>query len=387
MSDPRRRLLLRAFAAALARVTGRSVTHAALASSAASAAPGSRAVAAIGKAAASMALGAHDALGAAIADTLIITKHGHVPEEARRVPGARILEAAHPLPDATSLAAGAVLLHWVEALPAGILPLFLVSGGASSLAEVLRAGGTLEELRALNERGLAAGWHIGELNAARAQLSALKGGGLTRSLGGRPAQALFISDVPGDDPAVIGSGLLAPCTGDCVARRIVATVEEAMTAAAQAAAHAGIECRVAPQRFGGPAEDVARDCVRALESNGAGLCVWGGESTVRLPRNPGRGGRNQQLALLAARCIAGRDDLLLLAAGTDGTDGPTEEAGALVDGGTSARIVAAGLDVDGCLARADAGTALAASGDLLRTGPTGTNVGDLVIGACLAPVL
>jgi glycerate 2-kinase len=108
--------------------------------------------------------------------------------------------------------------------------------------------------------------------------------------------------------------------------------------------------------------------------------VWGGESTVQLPENPGRGGRNQHLALAAARIIAGHDNLLLLVAGTDGTDGVTSDAGALVDGETCSRVALSEIDVQATLQRADSGTALAAAGDLIHTGPTGTNVGDIVIG-------
>jgi hydroxypyruvate reductase len=105
---------------------------------------------------------------------------------------------------------------------------------------------------------------------------------------------------------------------------------------------------------------------------------------VRLPPNPGQGGRNQHLALAAARLIAGQEDLLFLAAGTDGTDGPTEDAGALVDGETCARVMVAGLDVERCLSDADSQAALAAAGDLIHTGPTGTNVGDLALGLKLS---
>ncbi|MGB6451452.1 MAG: MOFRL family protein, partial [Steroidobacteraceae bacterium] len=112
--------------------------------------------------------------------------------------------------------------------------------------------------------------------------------------------------------------------------------------------------------------------------------AWGGESVLELPAHPGRGGRNQHLALEAARLIAGYEDLVLLAAGTDGTDGPTVDAGAIVDGDTCARAASAGLDVDDCLRRADSGAALAAAGDLVHTGPTGTNVGDLVMGLKLS---
>ncbi|HTC16194.1 MAG TPA: MOFRL family protein, partial [Steroidobacteraceae bacterium] len=115
-------------------------------------------------------------------------------------------------------------------------------------------------------------------------------------------------------------------------------------------------------------------------------CVWGGESVVRLPPKPGCGGRNQHLALAAARLIAGQDDLLFLAAGTDGTDGPTGDAGALVDGETCGRVTVAGLDVERSLSTADSQSALAAAGDLVHTGPTGTNVGDLVVGLKLSTV-
>jgi hydroxypyruvate reductase len=110
-----------------------------------------------------------------------------------------------------------------------------------------------------------------------------------------------------------------------------------------------------------------------------GVHIWGGETTVQLPGHPGRGGRNQHLALSAALEIEGRKDIFLLSAGTDGTDGPTEEAGALVDGETLRRGSIDGLSATGCLQAADSGSFLAASGDLISTGPTGTNVMDLVI--------
>ncbi|HKH19318.1 MAG TPA: MOFRL family protein, partial [Gammaproteobacteria bacterium] len=108
--------------------------------------------------------------------------------------------------------------------------------------------------------------------------------------------------------------------------------------------------------------------------------IWGGETAVTLPSNPGRGGRNQHLALAAALELQGKEKLYMLAAGTDGTDGPTDDAGALVDGNTISRGEANGLDAQDCLRRANGGTFLEASGDLIRTGPSGTNVMDLVIG-------
>jgi len=111
-----------------------------------------------------------------------------------------------------------------------------------------------------------------------------------------------------------------------------------------------------------------------------GVCIWGGEPSVQLPEHPGRGGRNQHLALSAATVIEGRDDIFFLSGGTDGTDGPGEDAGALVDGGTLGRVRRAGYEAQDALDRADAGSLLEASGDLVHTGPTGTNVMDLMIG-------
>jgi hydroxypyruvate reductase len=338
-------------------------------------------IAAVGKAACDMALGAHDALGAAVDRTLVITRAGHTTPELLARDRVELIESAHPVPDERSLAAGARLLQWVDELPATAAPLFLISGGASTLVEVLVDGASLEQLLQLNLQGLADGIAIGELNARRRALSRIKGGGLAARLGGRAARALFISDVPGNDPSVIGSGLMgAAPAGDHVQRAVVASADDAVAAAAAAAQRRGFAVKVGAGRFDGPATRLASRFAHELRLDPAEVFVWGGESTVQLPPAPGRGGRNQHLALAAARLIAGERDLLLLAAGTDGTDGVTEDAGALVDADTCARVALAGLDTDACLRQADAGTALAASGDLVHTGPTGTNVGDLVIG-------
>jgi len=205
-------------------------------------------------------------------------------------------------------------------------------------------------------------------------------------LGKRPARALFISDVPGDDPAVIGSGILGPAGAaqDSIERTVVASLDHAMESICAAARGRNLDVRKAPSRFDGDAARLAVRFAHELHLNAAQVCVWGGESTVQLPPSPGRGGRNQHLALAAARLLAGQPQMLLLAAGTDGTDGVTDDAGALVDSETCARVTLAELDPDDCLRRADSGTALAASGDLIHTGPTGTNVGDLVIGLKLS---
>jgi hydroxypyruvate reductase len=377
-SDFRRQLLLELFQAGLDRVDGRRVTRDALHSGS------TRPVwlAAIGKAASAMALGAYDALGTSLERVLLITKDGHVAPEARDLPGVEIHESSHPIPDERSLMAGQRLLRWVDELRESVEPLFLISGGASSLVEVLEEGATLADLERLNTQGLASGIPIGELNARRARLSRLKGGQLAARLSGRPARALFISDVPGDDPAVIGSGLLGASAGgaDHVQRSIIASIDHAIAGVVAAANERGLDVHTMSHRFEGDALRLAVRFSHELYLNSAQVCVWGGESTVQLPADPGRGGRNQHLALAAAKLIAGQSDLLLLAAGTDGTDGSTDDAGGLVDGETCARLAVAELDADACLRRADSGTALAATGDLVHTGPTGTNVGDLAIG-------
>ena len=381
--DPRRNLLLELFQAGLARVHGRNCVRAAL-TPAAPAMPVW--VAAVGKAATAMALGAHDALGSAIERTLIITRESEDLSGFPRAAAPEVWLGSHPLPDERSLAAGERLLDWVDRLPATVLPLFLISGGASSLVEVPAPGATLEDLAALTRLSFTAGMPIGELNARRAALSRIKGGRLAARLQGRAARALFVSDVPHDDPRVIGSGLMGPAPEgpDQVERLVVASVDHAVAAVGERAAQLGLSVRAAPGRFADSAERLAARFAHELHLGASQLAAWGGESTVELPLQPGRGGRNQHLALAVARLIAGRAELLLLAAGTDGSDGVTDDAGALVDGETCARIALAQLEADECLARADSARALAASGDLLHTGPTGTNVGDLVIGLKLS---
>lgn len=338
--------------------------------------------AAVGKAACSMTLGARDALGPSLERALVITKSGHLDPELLSLPGLEAHESAHPLPDERSLAAGRRLLEWVDALPAAVSPMFLVSGGASSLVEVLEPGVSLDQLEQVCARGLAEGVPIGELNARRARLSRIKGGRLAVRLAGRPARALFLSDVPADDPAVIGSGLLGPAADgpDRIERHVIASVDRATEGVATAALQRGFTVQRVSQRFAGEATRLAVRFTHELLIGTTQVRVWGGESTVQLPANPGRGGRNQHLALAAATLLPDYPELMLLAAGTDGTDGPTEAAGGLVSAETCGRLALAGLDVEDCLRRADSGTALEAAGALVRTGPTGTNVADLVIG-------
>lgn len=372
-----RRILLALFDAALRATHGRESVEVVLREH-----TGDCAVFAIGKAAAAMALGAHDALGARIRQMLVITKDGHSNPELARLAGVTILESAHPVPDERSLAAGAAFEHALANLDGQCHPIFLVSGGSSSLVEILRAGLTLADLRAFNERGLASGQPIEALNAGRARLSRLKAGGVARLLAGRRATALFISDVPHDDPAVIGSGLLARDgpRDDDILRLVVANLRIAVREIAEVANAHGLKVQARAERFEGDAVAVAREFVAALRVTEADGLVWGGESTVILPAKHGRGGRNTHLALAAARLLRDEEPLTILSAGTDGTDGATTDAGAIVDAGSVQRAELAGCDVARAFREFDSGFALEASGDLVHTGPTGTNVGDLLIG-------
>jgi hydroxypyruvate reductase len=401
-----RRDLLQIFGTALSQVEGRGLVHRYLSGSADA---GEFALVALGKAAGSMALGAVDALGERLVDGLVISKPGHLDRQALAAAGLTALEGGHPVPDASSLGAGERLLEYLNGLPAGRELLFLISGGASSLVEVLQQGVGLEDLQAVNRWLLGSGLSITAMNRVRKGLSAIKGGRLLRHLQGRRVLALMISDVPGDDPAVIGSGLLVPdptlrgelaalelpdrvrqLIGDpgdlpvdspaTVTIEILATLKDARAAAAAEARRLGYPVHLSHAFLSAEAGNCGRRLALELLDSWPGVYVWGGEPSVWLPEEPGRGGRNQHLALAAATVIEGRDDICFLSAGTDGTDGPGEDAGALVDGGTIGRARRAGFEAQECLARADSGSLLAASGDLIDTGPTGTNVMDLMLG-------
>ncbi|MDD2894343.1 MAG: DUF4147 domain-containing protein [Halothiobacillaceae bacterium] len=367
-------------------------------------------IVAIGKAAASMLEGALDVMPDAHA--LLITKDAHVSPALRQRAGVEIIEAGHPLPDARSLDAGRRLLAFIAAAPTERPLLFLLSGGASSLVEVLPEDVSLADWRRVNAWLLGSGLDIHAMNALRKRLSCIKGGRLLEHLGGRPAVVLMISDVPGDDPASIGSGLLSPSRSPgtelalpghlpdglralldrappqpavddtrwaAVESHILAGNATALDGAVGAALCLGLRIYRAHALLSGDAAQAGAHLARQLIDGAPGIYLWGGETTVDLPEHPGRGGRNQHLALGAALALEGQAGITLLAAGTDGTDGPTHDAGACVDGGTAAAMRAAGLAPEDALRRADSGTALAAVDALIRTGPTGTNVMDVVL--------
>ena len=400
-SDPRH-LLLEAYCSALAAVGGRNRVCRRLAGADF---PDGVYVVALGKAACAMAEGAHDALDGQIRDALVITKRGY----AQPLPWP-VLEAGHPRPDAGSIDAGRALLAFIDRLPEAAEVLILLSGGASALAEVLPDGVDLDALQRVNDWLLGSGLDIAAMNRIRKHLSLIKGGRLAQRLAPRRTLCLAISDVPGDDPRAIGSGPLTaddsagdssslppwlaellraapplPARGaaclENVRYEIIASNRDAVAAAVEAVERLGAVAVAEPEFVTGDAATVGARLARTLRATAPGTVhVWGGETTVKLPPRPGRGGRCQQLALAAALGLKGSTDTWLLAAGTDGSDGPTDDAGALVDGETVARGELAGADVVAALRAADAGSFLEASGDLMQTGPTGTNVMDLMLG-------
>ena len=325
---------------------------------------------AVGKAAAAMARAALEHYGSL--PTLVVTKDGH----GRDLPShVRVIEASHPVPDSRSLDGGRALREAIEAMASETHVLLLVSGGASSLAEDLLPGTTLADLERLNSRLLAEGLDITTMNAERRKLSKIKSGGLLSHFQGAKATVLAISDVPGDDLNVIGSGIgaLPDSFAFEATTQIVASNAHARVAAADSARREGLRVLADEECLHDDFLNVASLLGPRLRDMPPGVMVFGGEPTVILPKNPGRGGRNQALALALAREIAGTADLTVIVGGTDGTDGPTNAAGGVVDGETWDD------QAERALLEADSGRFLDEVGALLVTGPTGTNVMDLVV--------
>lgn len=363
-------------------------------------------VIAMGKAAVSMSEGVLDVLGGNIADAFVATKLGY----SAPLPWI-VYEGGHPLPDESSLEAGVALLNYVQKLPENAEVLVLLSGGASAIVELLANGVTLSHLLELNESLLSSSMDIAHCNYLRKRLSRLKAGGLATMLAPRHVRVLAISDVAGDDAAVIGSGPFTPSTNeqetlflppllsmelseqlsrpagnkpalsDHVDYVVVANLDMACQAAADKARELGYSAHYDKNELVGDIDPEAQKFVDQLLSMEPGtVLLRGGEPVIDLPDQHGRGGRCQHFALLAADHIRGKNGYYVLSAATDGSDGPGEDAGALVDANTAERIGQEGLDIKVCLATADSADALDAAGALLSTGPTGTNVRDLYIG-------
>jgi hydroxypyruvate reductase len=275
----------------------------------------------------------------------------------------------------------------------------LLSGGASALCALPAQGVTLEQKRRETLAVMASGASIAEINRVRQRLSAIKGGRLAARLAPAQFATLAISDVPGDDPLVIGS---APTWSEDLAHgdgryAVIATLDDALEAAATAARAEGFEVVPLGRCLYGSVEDETTRVLQQIlkrgpddhrhPNGGPVVLIAGGEPLV-VVRGAGRGGRAQELALRLGLALGSQGDALDteisgLVAGTDGSDGPTSAAGAFFDGQTMARVHRANVDAAGVLDASDSGSALAAIDDLFVTGPTGTNVADILMVAIL----
>ena len=328
----------------------------------------------VGKAAEQMYLAAAEHFGSDI-PYFIATKYEHI----RHLSGPDILCAGHPTPDENSIKAGKELLTRVKSCGAEDQLLFLVSGGASAIAELLKAPATLDDITSNNDRMLSSGMTIAEINSHRTKCSQIKGGKLLSHFKGKSILTLGLSDVEGDDIAVIGSGigfLKKPC-GPEYRYEIVGSNKIARHCAEQAAIDAGLDVRENRENLYQDVYKAAKEIADRLKSSSKGVWIFGGEPTISLPLQHGKGGRNQSLALAVAQEIAGFKNTCVLVGGSDGTDGPTNAAGAFVNGKTWNAVPGAKK----ALQIADAWTWLNKQGCLFLTGPTGTNVMDLVV-AC-----
>lgn len=343
---------------------------------------------------------------------LVITRYGY----GRPCRGIRIVEAAHPVPDAAGLAATAEMLALLEGLGEGDFVLALISGGASALLVAPVEGVTLAEKQAVNAALLACGAPISQMNTVRKHLSRVKGGQLAAAAWPAQMLALMISDVPGDDMAFIGSG---PTVGDAstpaeamailerwgasvpssaiaalkgtsgvirlgdprlsrTQSRIYAAPAQSLAAALAVAEAAGIVVRMMGDALEGEAREVAaRMAEEALAARGEGpvLLLSGGELTVTR-RGDGIGGPNAEFCLALALALNGAPGIHAIACDTDGVDGAAEVAGAVIGPQTLAKAQAAGVDPARALARNDAHGFFGAIGDQVVTGPTLTNVND-----------
>ena len=367
-----------------------------------------------GKAAAAMAAAAETRYEPGQIEGLVITRYGHgVPCKA-----VEVVEAGHPLPDIAGVDAARRMLALAQTARPGDLVVFLLSGGASALLSLPGGDLTLGDKRDVSSALLASGAPISAINCVRKHLSAVKGGRLAAAAAGARQVTLVISDVPGDDPAMVGSGpslgdsstlddaravltryeigvspsieahLLddfneTPKPEDALFARsevhLIATPLNALEAAAKLARRRGLEPVIVSDRIEGEARDVGRQMGAMSLSVMTGslpmLLLSGGETTVTI-RGSGRGGPNTEYLASMAVALQGAGHIHALACDTDGVDGSEDNAGAFIGPDTLARAADVGISLQASLANNDAYSAFAKLGDLVVTGPTYTNVND-----------
>lgn len=371
-----------------------------------------------GKASAQMAKAFEEAWDGPLSG-LVVTRYGYG-ETCRQI---EIVEAAHPVPDEAGFLAARRIMESVSGLGHNDLVVALISGGGSALLPAPAPGLTFDDEQAINRELLASGAPISVMNLIRNQFSTIKGGRLAARCAPARVATLVVSDVPGDDPAVVASGPTIPLSGNReLARkyahlyrlnlpphaktlleggdnlapspsdpafaghsvRTIASAALSLEAAAKLARHHAIEAAILSDSIEGEARDVAQVHAAMAREIAARnrpfkkpvVLLSGGETTVTLRGPGGKGGRNGEFLLALAIAIDGVEGISAIAADTDGIDGSEDNAGAFADGGTATRLRRAGIDPLAALAGNDAWGAFAAIGDLLVTGPTGTNVND-----------
>jgi hydroxypyruvate reductase len=367
---------------------------------------------------------------------LVVTRYHHIPPRPEGLPvRIELVEAAHPVPDAAGLAAAERILAMVQGLSAEDLVLCLISGGGSALLSLPAEGLTLEDKQRINKALLSSGANIAEMNCVRKHLSRIKGGRLAAACAPARVVTLTISDVPGDDPSIIASGPTVPDASSCAealailqryaievpaallaqlesgaletpkpgdaaftghAVHLIATPQQSLEAAAEAARAAGLNAYILSDEMEGESREVGKvhaalARAAATKSGHAGqpfvkpcVILSGGETTVTVRPQPagadksarGRGGRAGEFCMGLALALQGQPGVYALAADTDGIDGIEDNAGAFVGPDTLARAQALGMKIGPFLDRNDAYGFFQPLGDLVITGPTHTNVND-----------
>ena len=371
-----------------------------------------------GKGAAQLAAAFEELWGAPV-DGVVVTRYGY----ACPTRNIRVLEASHPVPDPAGLAAGAEILAAVQGLDAEDLVIALVCGGGSALLPAPPDGLTLDDEIAVNKALLASGAPIGEMNTVRKHLSRIKGGRLAAAAAPARVVSLVVSDIPGDNPAFVASGPTVPDPADrhealAIVRRygmelpnavlahlespeaaapdprdavfhrndvrVIASARQSLNAAAEVAKSRGVTPVILSDAIEGEARDIGRMhgalarevALHHTPFKPPVVLLSGGETTVTVRGDGGRGGRNGELALALAKDIAGLSGVTALSADTDGIDGTEDNAGAFADDSTWTRLIDLGADPSELLAQNDSWGAFDRLGDLFVTGPTGTNVND-----------
>ena len=366
-------------------------------------------LAAAGKAAWQMARAARRCLGDRIEAGVVVTKYGHVQGP---IANFRCFEAGHPVPDENSFRGTRAAVELVRGLGAGDQVLFLLSGGGSALFEDPLV--SAEEPQGITGQLLASGADIVEMNTVRKRLSAVKGGRFAELCAPAQVLSIVLSDILGDPLDMIASGPAYPDATTCVQAQtivekyhlrlsaqarsqlaretpkaltnvetiITGSVRELCHAAANVCQELGYEAIVLTDRLCCQAKEagsfLASIALSHKDTRVPTAYLAGGETVVRLT-GTGKGGRNQELALSAAAGIAGLPNVLIFSFGSDGTDGPTDAAGGIVDGGTAWALAEQGLDIHSILERNDAYRGLQKVNGLIMTGPTGTNVNDVAV--------